>query len=195
MNGKRLTTEDPQGNYEWMHNLTTVKNREVYLREWNNECDVNLVDFCKAEYKKIYGNEPNVSTEEFGELMDGDDLLSAFYWMAVGYAELRNRLKQYEDTGLSPQEIEKSSKMKFIKLTNVVQFENLTEGDYILVRWSNYSCKHHEDMKKIMCYPIAEVRIDQSEIICRVKGNHYFNYDRYLKGLSGAEEVLLVVEG
>jgi hypothetical protein len=109
---KRLTTENPQGNMENMLNITKVINGEVYIRNWNGEMDLNLVDYCKEQYKSIYGRsidadlEEKITAEEFGEFMDGDDLLSLFYWTAVGYAELRERLKLYEDTGLSPKQAE-----------------------------------------------------------------------------------------
>lgn len=108
---KRLTTENPKENMENMLNITKVINKEVYLRNWNGQGDLNLVDYCKEQFKNIYGRsieadlQEKITAEEFGEFMDGDDLLSLFYWMAVGYAELRERLKMYEDSGLSPEDI------------------------------------------------------------------------------------------
>ena len=113
---ERITTENPQGNMGNMFNATKIINREVYLRDWNGEGDLNLVDFCKARYKEIWGEDfdkemdEKVGAEDFGEYMDDDSLLSAFYWITVGYAELRSRLAAYEDSGLSPEEVQELAK-------------------------------------------------------------------------------------
>lgn len=137
---KRLTTENPQGNMENMLNITKVINHEVYIRNWNGEADLNLVDYCKEQYKSIYGRsidadlEEKITAEEFGEFMDGDDLLSLFYWMAVGHAELRVRLSEYEDSSLSPEDIKK-------EYTNnePLSIDDLKQMDGLPV-WTNKRC-------------------------------------------------------
>lgn len=113
---KRLTTENPVGNMGYILNFTKVIDGEVYIRDSQDEEDISLVDYCKKEYKEMYGEDTKDSVteataEDFGEYMDDDSLLSMFYWMAVGHAELRFRLSQYEDTGLSPEEIASNIKM------------------------------------------------------------------------------------
>ncbi len=100
----RLTTENPQSNVDRMLNMVKAINNEVFLRNVYEE-DISLIDYCKAEYKRLYNEDIDASVEEFGEYMDDDSLLSMFYWMTVGYAELRLRLSQYEDMGLSPKEL------------------------------------------------------------------------------------------
>jgi len=112
MEYRRLTTEEPHGNVENMLNIIKIIDCEVYLRNWNGEGDLNLVDYCKAEYKRIYGTELEANAEEFGEYLDGDDLLSLFYATVVGYAELRERLKIFEDNGLSPKQVQEFAKAK-----------------------------------------------------------------------------------
>ena len=102
----RLTTEEPTGNTGNMLNMVFVKDKEVYLRGLGEDyADISLVDYCKAEYKRLYGEEVEANATEFGEYMDDDSLLSIFYWTCVGFAEVRERLKQYEDTGKSPEDI------------------------------------------------------------------------------------------
>jgi len=82
--------------------------------------------------------------------------------------------------------------MKLIKLETLEQFEELKIGDFIIVKWSDYNIKHNEGMEKIMSYSIVENRKSNNEIICRIKGNHYFNYKMLLKRTSGADEAILV---
>ncbi|WP_434510122.1 hypothetical protein [Desulfitobacterium sp. AusDCA] len=100
-----LVTDNPQGNYQWLHNMTVVKDKEVYLRDFNGEGDLSLVDYCKRECKSKCDSDIDAGAEEFGEYMDCDCIVSCFYGMAVGHAELREHLKQYEESGLSPVEL------------------------------------------------------------------------------------------
>jgi len=84
--------------------------------------------------------------------------------------------------------------MKITKLTTKEQFEKLKRWDLIIVEWSDYSIKHHDDMKRIMTYRIYENKTRLEEIICKLKNNHYFNYDLYLKGQSHALDVYKIEE-
>jgi hypothetical protein len=105
---RKLVIENPEGNYQQLHNMTGVdSNKEVYLRDYNNEGNLSLVEYCKKECMERCEFEFDASTpaDEFGEYMDCDCPISLLYHMAVGHAELRNRLGQYEDTGLSPTEL------------------------------------------------------------------------------------------
>lgn len=108
---RRLTTETPESNYEWLHNMITIKNREVYLKDYSDDGDLSLIDYCRNECKRECDIDINADVEEFGEYMDCDCIVSLFYHMAVGHAELRSHLKAYEDTGLSPEEIVKRVNM------------------------------------------------------------------------------------
>lgn len=105
MDYRRLTTEESTGNMGYMLNATKVICKEVYLRDFNDEGDLSLVDYCKKEHKKLYDSDIEATAEDFGDLMDDDSLLSIFYWMSVGHAELRLRLSAYEDSGLSPEQV------------------------------------------------------------------------------------------
>lgn len=99
----RLTTDDPQGNFQRIHNMTDIKDMEVFLKLGDEE--ISLVDYCKNGCKEKCDIELNGDAETFGETMDCDCIVSAFYWMAVGYAELRAHLKDYEDSNLAPADI------------------------------------------------------------------------------------------
>lgn len=112
---RRLTTDEPQGMYEGLHNGTKVINGEVYLRDYEGHGDMNLMKYIRCKYEEVYNEQlglDNVPAEEFGEYMDTGDIVSDFYHMCVGYAELRERLKQYEDSGLSPDEVMALAKPK-----------------------------------------------------------------------------------
>lgn len=115
---KRLTTDKPQGNYQWLHNMTIIKDQEVYLR--GSEEDINLVEFCKKECKEQCNTDIEADATEFGEYMDCDCVVAWFYHMAVGHAELRARLQAYENTGLSPEQIEEL-KYRYAKDTGTRQ--------------------------------------------------------------------------
>lgn len=102
---KPLVTETPDGNYQNLHNMTLIIDKEVYLQDHNGEGDLNLVDYCKGKCMEKCDIEQEGTAEDFAENMDCDCLVSLIYHMAVGHAELRNRLGQYEALGLSPEEL------------------------------------------------------------------------------------------
>ena len=81
--------------------------------------------------------------------------------------------------------------MKFIKLMTIEDFENLSAGDLIIVKWDKYIQKHN-NCNEIESYKIYENKKRCEEIICKLRGNHYFNYDMHVKGQSSALEVYKV---
>lgn len=102
-----LVTENPEGNYQNLHNMTLIKDKQVYLRDYNGEGDLNLMEYCNRQCKEKCGREPiDAPAEEFGEYMDCDCVVSHIYHMAIGHAELRHHLGQYESFGLSPDELQ-----------------------------------------------------------------------------------------
>ncbi len=70
--------------------------------------------------------------------------------------------------------------MDIKELKSLEDFKSLTFGQQILVEWSDYFVKHHEKSCKVMLYRIYKHKRDQTEIICQVKENHYFNYNMFL---------------
>jgi hypothetical protein len=91
----RLTTEEPSGNYQYLCNCTTIIDKEVYLKDFDG--NFNLVDYCKAQCKVKCNINIDALANIFAEYMDCDCVVSRFYHMAVGHAELRSRLKYFED--------------------------------------------------------------------------------------------------
>lgn len=86
------------------------------------------------------------------------------------------------------------------KLESLEEFEKLKKGDHILVKWSDYFVERQKNANNIMTYYIEKIQKYDPEIICRIKGNHYFNYKMHL-GLdtpdintSQALEVYLIKE-
>ncbi|AVP54507.1 Uncharacterised protein [Clostridium tetani] len=96
---KKIITENPKNMIEHMHNFVFVKNKEVYVRLGNNE--VSLVEYIREMDKKLYGIEHDESycnAEWFGECMDDDRFTCTMYHALVGFAEVREKLKYYEES-------------------------------------------------------------------------------------------------
>ena len=105
---KRLTTNEPKGMVESMRNMVFAKNNEIYLYNMGeNSEDISLVDYCKKECKEKcdshFSDDWNATT--FGELMDCDCPVSAFYCACVGFYDIRQRLMKYEDADIDIEEI------------------------------------------------------------------------------------------
>lgn len=79
-------------------------------------------------------------------------------------------------------------KVKLLKYKE--DFEEIEIGDLILVHWKEYYTRRTEEIEKVMFYKIA--KIQENEIICNKKYNHFFNYDLYLDKKSNALEVYKV---
>ncbi len=105
---KPLVIDNPEGNYQNLHNMTGIDaNKEVFLRDLGGEGDISLVDYCKHECKVKCDVDQEGEAIDFAENMECDCPVTLIYHMAIGHAELRNRLGQYESTGLSPEELKK----------------------------------------------------------------------------------------
>ena len=71
---------------------------------------MRIIAFNSCISVNLYGCDDNSLDEAFGEmLLDGPatktGILGLIYEMAKSLAKMRERLKEYEDTGLSPEEI------------------------------------------------------------------------------------------
>ena len=82
--------------------------------------------------------------------------------------------------------------MQVIPLTKREQFKKLKPWDILIVKWSDYYVKHTPECKKIMFYRIHKKQ--DNEIICQMKNNHWFNYDKYRNNDSVALEVFQVMD-
>lgn len=116
---KRLTTDNPQNNLQTALNLFFVKDGQAWVRgggEYPDYPDVTLDDYIVSAIKHCA-----TSPELFDMLDDGvigevmadwamegnvskEGLLGVLYQAGWAFAELRERLKKYEEAGLSPEE-------------------------------------------------------------------------------------------
>lgn len=115
---KRLTTDRPQDNVENTLNLFYIRNRETWIRGGGpapEYRDVTLDDFMRRQIKARLPIDAPEDWKEFSAmmaewLMDDPEsetgMLALVYAAAWGFAEIRERLKRYEDTGAMPDVLE-----------------------------------------------------------------------------------------
>ena len=100
---KKYITDTPQNGVEALLNRVYVKDNEVWLRELgeDNE-DISLINFTRKMYRSEYKYElpEDIPVEQFGEYMDNCGFTEAFYFIAVGFAEVREKLKKLEKENL-----------------------------------------------------------------------------------------------
>lgn len=116
---KRLTTNCPDNNLDAALNLFYIKDFETWVRgggDGPDYPDIRLYDFIRKAAKILlpdldFPMDDDGVDYAMGELLlDGPDeptgLLALLYTAAWSYAELRGRLMHYEDTELTPEEID-----------------------------------------------------------------------------------------
>ena len=115
---KRLTTDNTTDNIEASLNLFYVRDGDAFIRGGGDApdyADISVTDFIRKTARTLC---PDMLLPESAEeisfamaeyLFDGYEepsgLIALLYTAAWSYAELRERLKAYEDTGLTPEEI------------------------------------------------------------------------------------------
>lgn len=114
---KRLTTDHPDGNLETMMNYVFSSDGWAYIRHDGDRENVPLHEWFKKQCMARGCDEfPGSSPEEIDETLcdcamwpseeDGRYCPVALaYVFAVQACHLRDRLKQYEDTGLMPDDV------------------------------------------------------------------------------------------
>lgn len=120
---KRITTDNPSKsdfpNYLQLMNYCTYKNGRAVLCYADGKDNVDLAEYtalkCRKRGKEC-GNDMCVDMTA-KEVMDGalmelgcDCVNAVMYFCAAQAAENNAHLKQYEDTGLSPEEIKEMLK-------------------------------------------------------------------------------------
>ena len=142
----RLTTDNPSGLFQGLDNCFYIKGGKVMVRGGGKTPgydDILLLDLMRVIAADDFMLVDLVSAcdddsldEAFGEmLLDGPTsktgILGLIYEMAKSLAKMRERLKEYEDTGMSPEEIHQAI-VKQCSGNSVVQTrkfsEMLTEG-------------------------------------------------------------------
>lgn len=120
---KRLTTDRPEDNVQSTLNLFYIKNKETWIRGGGpapQYRDVSLDDFMRRMIKERMAKwDLEVKVPEdwrgfscmmaewlFDEPESETGMLALLYAAAWGFAEIRERLKRYEDTGAMPDVLE-----------------------------------------------------------------------------------------
>ena len=114
---ERLTTDNPTDNIEAALNLFYVRDGDAFIRGGGDApdyADISVTDFIRKAARTLC---PDMLLPESAEeisfamaeyLFDGYEepsgLIALLYTAAWSYAELRERLKAYEDSGLSPKD-------------------------------------------------------------------------------------------
>ena len=110
----RLTTDSPKNNVEMALNLFFVKDKEVWVRGYGKDgADISLFDLSRdlTRWNCPYVD-LDISDDSFSMMMaewlwedveSYEHVLALLYQAAWVCAELRERLKAYEDTGLTPE--------------------------------------------------------------------------------------------
>ena len=110
----RLTTDSPKNNVEMALNLFFVKDKEVWVRGYGKDgADISLFDLSRdlTRWNCPYVD-LDISDDSFSMMMaewlwedveSFERVLALLYQAAWVCAELRERLKAYEDTGLTPE--------------------------------------------------------------------------------------------
>lgn len=113
----RLTTDNPNGNTENALNLFYIKDKETWVRgggpapEYE---DVRLLDYIRDIAKTHNLDIPDDGDEELADvlfelLFDGigtiEGIVATLNTAAWAFSSLREKLKKYEDTGLTPEEL------------------------------------------------------------------------------------------
>lgn len=100
----RLTTDNPTNNIEALLNFARAENGRVVLSYANGEEEKDLCEYVAEVAREKGCNLTSVGVMN-GSCLECDCELAILYVVAVQAAELRARLKAYEDTGLKPEEV------------------------------------------------------------------------------------------
>lgn len=103
----RLTTNSPETNFETLMNYAYHSdNGQIFLR-YAGEHIVLLTAYMREQCQNRGCCSDKVDAEQLDGFMGCCNCpLGILYYCAVQAAELRERLSAYEDTGLTPEEIE-----------------------------------------------------------------------------------------
>ena len=131
---KRLTLDRPvseMGMFELAHNSCYIKDGKARYRDYDLDVDARVL--TRQLLKDLAaGDDAFTCDEDFDEwmvdyLQDGMDstegLIALFYRNLWAMAELRERLKAYEDTGLMPDQIIEMDKLYAEKCKEVSELK------------------------------------------------------------------------
>lgn len=163
----RLTVNKPvkdMGMYELAHNSCFTKDGEAYYRDFSRE--ISARDFARELYEAYSVYEPTEDDDELDEELMNDlffepkelqaGLIALFYRNLWAMADLYERLKQYEDTGLMPDQV-----MNLLDRTWIpAEYEVPPNDDYVLLSFENCSIpmigRYEQDEKGDGCWYLGD---------------------------------------
>lgn len=102
----RFVTDKPNNNTQTMLNYSYAgKDNRVYIRYGNGEQDIDLCEYI-AQIATSKGCKRTANDIIEGDCMECDCEVAVLYAIAVQAAELREKLRLYEDINPSPQALE-----------------------------------------------------------------------------------------
>lgn len=156
---KRLTTDTPKNNLESALNLFYAKDGETWVRGGGPEPDyedVTLFTYIRRGLNAFFPgrqfddvDDDTLSEIMFDWLQDGPEsipgVFAALYGSAWAFAELRARLKAYEDTGLAPSDV---AAQKWIPVSEELPDDDIPSKPY-LCYWNGHTqvCRYWRTRK------------------------------------------------
>lgn len=143
---KRLTTDNPNGNFETILNFVYSKDGWAYIRHDGEFEDVSLTNWARRQCqlrgcKEVFLETPQEIDERLCDcLMDGpicSDVpscpIALAYCFASQAVHLRSRLAAYEDTGMEPGEILKATATDMSPVVHGRWKEGTVRGSFALI--------------------------------------------------------------
>lgn len=209
---KRLTTDTPKDNLEMALNLFYIKDHETWVRGYGpapEYADVSLVDLTRDIVKthipdaELPEDNDNLSNMMPEWLMDGFDsaegIVALLYTAAWAYAELRHKLKQYEDSGLEPGDLQSSVNIDYVRIMELLKADKC--GRLVVLPFAphstmlNLSDPENTELMKDVCLYVAWK--SSSGIVFHSPYNCFWqNIEKgYIKPVSEEAEAALAQEG
>ena len=187
---KRLTTNCPDNNLDAALNLFYIKDSETWVRgggDGPDYPDIRLYDFIRKAAKILlpdldFPMDDDGVDYAMGELLlDGLDeptgLLALLYTAAWSYSELRGRLMQYEDTGLTPGEVksmqeEHFSGLEMAKLHSALmelkKYQEADRAGRLVVLPFNKALTNADRIRAATNQQLAKLLYDNQKEFCRL---------------------------
>lgn len=158
---ERLTSNkevSEMGMYELAHNSCYAKDRKARIRDFENDFDARELAIKLLEK---YADIPNEFTCDedfdyfmFDSLQYGTDsilgLIAVFYQNMWAMADLRERLKEYEDTGIMPEQIREIDRLYTEKCRELAEIQEnyLTGMELANIAVGLKKLKEYEDLEE-----------------------------------------------
>lgn len=186
----RLTTDTPKNNLEMALNLFYAKDKEVWVRGYGkNGADISLFDLSRdlTRWNCPYVD-LDISDDSFSMMMaewlwedveSFEHVLALLYQTAWVCAELREHLKQFEDSGCEPEEVLQKGKadeiaLKLMRLADLVSlccYDHLRElaeadkeGRVLILPCKVGDTVYFVNAKQILEFAVVGYAVDETGI-------------------------------